>query len=181
MRLKKERSFLSEDLISELLSLSKFDKDFKFKRSSILESISNIKYCDIIYLDPPYTTRRYETNYHILEYIADINFNIEKIKYNTKAGTPDLSLIKNPFGGKNTTYKIFEEMIVRGVEKCKYLFISYSNQGFMKESDIREICNKYKLVLETESIKHKKYKSHGNDVQGELFEILWVIKKSDNI
>lgn len=175
----KNRSFITDDLISELRKLKSYDKEYKFTRGSILDSTNNVTKKDILYMDPPYTTRRYENNYHVLDYIADIDFNIDVIKYNTKSGTPDLSLIDNPFARKKDTYVIFEKMITTGIEKCNCLFISYSNQGLLKEEDINNICVKHNLSLVTEKIKHKKYKSHDVSVQGDVYEILWVIKKQN--
>ena len=46
----------------------------------------------------------------------------------------------------------------------------------MTQSDIQEIVNELGLTLFTETQRHKKYKSHTNEVSGDLWEIIWVIK-----
>lgn len=173
---KQEKKFLTDEIISELVNMEYVDnKEFNFKRMSIEESLINIEPKDIIYFDPPYTTRKYESNYQILEYISDIDFDLSYIKNDTISAAPS-KVIDNPFGKKAKTYGIFEKMISEGSKKAKVVIISYSNQGLMKQEEIQEICDKYNLELTTETMQHKKYKSHGVSVQGDLFEILWVIK-----
>jgi adenine-specific DNA-methyltransferase len=173
---KSEKKFLTEEIIDELKSINFNDsKEFNFNRMPIEESLKNIENKDIIYFDPPYNTRKYESNYQILEYISDIDFDISYIKKDTISALPSKK-INNPFGQKSKTYGIFEKMISEGSKKAKVVIISYSNQGLMKQEEIQEICDKYNLELITEKMKYKKYKSHNVSVQGELFEILWIIK-----
>jgi adenine-specific DNA-methyltransferase len=174
---KKEKPFLTKDQISDISNLKKKDINYYFKKADVLSAINDIKTpVDFIYMDPPYNTRRYETNYHILEYISNPEFNIEQIKKDSISAVPN-SKIQNPFGGKQTTKQIFNEMIFEATKKCGTLFISYNNQGIMKHEDIVQICDKYNLKLETIKKDYKKYKSHNITVQGDVEEILWVIKK----
>jgi adenine-specific DNA-methyltransferase len=174
---KEERPFLTTEILNDLNDTS-HDGDllFKFKKSNILDSIQDLDYVDLIYMDPPYTTRKYESNYHILEYISDEKFNISYIKNNTISALP-INKLNNPFGSKKSTYEIFEKMISQSINKCKTLIISYSNQGIIKDSDVKFICDKYDLKLQIVKKEYKKYKSHNVIKQGELEEILWIIKK----
>lgn len=174
---KKERPFLDSNLLNffnnkQFLS----DKKLVFKQKPISDSIQDIEWADLIYFDPPYTTRKYESNYHILEYLANINFNISDIKTNTISALPNQQ-IKNPFGSKKETPVIFKEMIQKTATKCKCLMISYSNQGLMKQEQIETICNDLNLSLTTETKEYKKYKSHNNSIEDPLYEILWIIKR----
>jgi len=173
----KSKPFFNKSLSEELSTLKFYnDKSFEFQQSKILDSIQTLDHLDILYMDPPYTTRRYENNYHVLDFISDPHFSPDNIKYGTKAGTPDLSKMINPFARKADTKVIFKEMIRLGKQKCDTLYISYSNQGLMTQSDIQEIVNELGLTLFTETQRHKKYKSHTNEVSGDLWEIIWVIK-----
>jgi adenine-specific DNA-methyltransferase len=173
---KKEKPFLTEDQIKSLLAIQKKEVNYHFKKLDVLNAIKDINgLVDLIYMDPPYNTRKYETNYHILEYISDIDFKIENVKYDTISGVPNIRF-KNPFGSKSTTKEIFDKMILDASKKCKTLIISYNNQGIMTDSDIKNICDKYNLKLETVRKDYKKYKSHNVTVQGDVEEILWIIK-----
>jgi adenine-specific DNA-methyltransferase len=175
---KKIKNFLSEETINELKEIKYLEnKNISFKKMEISDSVNDITYKDIIYFDPPYTTRKYETNYHVLDYISNLNFSIEDIKYNTITALPVNQPI-NPFGTVKNTSKAFEEMIINSVDKCRYIFISYSTQGLLNQSDIEGICDKYNLNLNVEKKEYKKYKSHNNDVQGNLEELLWIINKA---
>lgn len=174
---KNEKPFISEKQIKSLLSIKKKeDIKYSFKKLDVLDAIRDIDgVVDLIYMDPPYNTRKYETNYHILEYLTDINFKVENIKNDTISAVPNIK-IKNPFGSKSTTKGIFNDMIYHASKKCKTLIISYNNQGLMKDSDILSICDKYNLNLEIVKKNYKKYKSHSVTIQGDVEEILWIIK-----
>jgi len=174
---KKPKDFINNEIISELKNIKFYEnKVVSFKKMKISDSVNDISYKDIIYFDPPYTTRKYETNYHIIDYISNLNFSIQDIKYNTITGLP-LNQPENPFGTVKNTSKAFEDMIVKTIDKCRFIFISYSTQGLLNQSDIENICNKHNFTLNTEKKEYKKYKSHNNDVQGNLEELLWVINK----
>ncbi|WP_344925222.1 DNA adenine methylase [Aquimarina addita] len=90
---------------------------------------------DILYLDPPYNARQYGSNYHILNTIA---------KYDTfvPAGKTGLRPYKRSnYCKKRQVKTAFEELIKEA--KFKYIFLSYNNEGFMSENQIKQILQKY--------------------------------------
>lgn len=90
---------------------------------------------DILYLDPPYNARQYGANYHLLNTIAKYDTFVPKGKTGLRAYT------KSGYCSKNFVKKTFEELIENA--KFKYIFLSYNNEGLMKESDIKYIMSKY--------------------------------------
>ena len=117
-KIEKETLFLN----SKIMIL--FEKDYK-KNNLIshlkmdTEKLSNKFYNElnininknIIYLDPPYSTRSYESNYHILDYIVDFNFNpLKDIKYNSKTAQFN-NRCYNSFAKKGDTLKSLENII----------------------------------------------------------------------
>lgn len=176
----RETRYIKEDFFNVLIkekhnNLNKVN----FISGSILESLEKIEYMDVIYLDPPYNTRRYESNYHILNYIADIDFNTAHIKFDSKTGLP-FKTVENQFGSKKGTKLIFEEMIKLAVKKGKYVFISYSTDGEMSVDNIIDICKKHNIIYEIYYKDYKRFKASKIETNNkELKEIIFKLK--DNV
>lgn len=90
---------------------------------------------DILYLDPPYNTREYGANYHLLNTIAKYDCFQPK----GKTGLRDYQ--KSSFCKKNEVVQAFENLIKNA--HFKYIFLSYNNEGLMPPDVVREIMKKY--------------------------------------
>ncbi len=90
---------------------------------------------DILYLDPPYNTRQYGANYHILNTIAKYD-DFEPIG---KTGLR--KYYKSKYCSKNTIEETFNDLIKNA--NFKYIFLSYNNEGLMPVNKIRTIMSKY--------------------------------------
>ena len=73
---------------------------------------------DVLYMDPPYNSRKYDTNYHILETIA--LYDSPKIK--GKAGLRQEECKKSRFCMKKEAPLILEEMVAKA--KFDYILLS---------------------------------------------------------
>lgn len=146
----------------------------EFINGDIVSNLKKIKNKDVIYLDPPYSTRRYESNYHILNYVANLEFTVEEIK-DTKTGLPKF-IADNPFGKKKETETIFSEMILEGILKSELLAISYNTDGLIKQSWMEDFCKKNGLFLDTKKLEYKRFKSNEIKNENKLEEILWLIR-----
>lgn len=91
---------------------------------------------DILYLDPPYNERQYASNYHLLETIAKYDNPVIK----GKTGLRDYKEQKSEYCSKSSVKKAFADLIQNA--KCKYIFLSYNNEGLLSLDDIREIMSK---------------------------------------
>ena len=91
---------------------------------------------DILYLDPPYNERQYASNYHLLETIA--KYDNPQIK--GKTGLRDYSNQKSEYCSKSSVKKAFSDLIQNA--DCKYIFLSYNNEGLLGLDDIKEIMSK---------------------------------------
>lgn len=95
------------------------------------------KKCDLLYADPPYNSREYLPNYHILETIARYDYPV----ISGKTGVRNYDTQKSEFCKKSTVADAFEKLI-RDC-KCRYILISYNNEGLLSTSDLSDICSKY--------------------------------------
>ena len=95
------------------------------------------KECDLLYADPPYNSREYLPNYHILETIA--RYDYPEIYGVT--GMRNYDSQKSVFCKKNTVYSAFETL----VRDCKsrYILISYNNEAILSTQELSDICQKY--------------------------------------
>ena len=92
---------------------------------------------DILYIDPPYNTRRYDTNYHILETIA--LYDSPKIK--GKTGIRDEGNKKSMFCTKKNATQALEDLISNA--NFKYIMLSYNDEGIIPIEEIERIMSKY--------------------------------------
>lgn len=172
---------LNQNFVQKILdNLSKITQNknkASFYLNDIVENLKQIPKQNMIYLDPPYSTRRYESNYHILNYIANPEFSYTELKSNSKTGQP-IFISKNPFSQKKQTEKIFENMILEAIKKTDILAISYNTDGIITNQWMNNFCQKYNLNLDTKLQSYKRFKSKiENKNINELLEILWIIKK----
>lgn len=92
---------------------------------------------DILYLDPPYNSRQYCTNYHVLETISKYD---NPILYG-KTGLRDYKNQKSLYCSKKTVLPTFNDLIENS--NFKYIFLSYNNEGLMSLEEIKYIMSQY--------------------------------------
>lgn len=118
------------------------------------ELLSHVK-GDILYLDPPYNSRKYDTNYHILETIA--LYDNPKIK--GKTGMRDENSKRSLFCIKNKAAGYLESLIKRA--NFKYIFLSYNDEGIIPLEEIERIFSKYGAYSK-EEIDYRRFKADSN-------------------
>lgn len=130
---------------------------------------------DILYLDPPYNSRQYASNYHLLETISRYDF--PEIKGVT--GIRDYTNQKSAFCIRKDVLRAFEDIIENA--NFENIILSYSNEGLMS---FEEIENTLKTHGEPDTFKrydipYRKYKSKVNKKEKILYESLFYIKKKN--
>lgn len=101
------------------------------------ENIIELVQGDILYLDPPYNSRQYFSNYHILE---TLSLGADPI-IKGKTGMPNYMDKKSNFSSKRKVKESFEKII--SVAKVNHIFLSYNNEGLMSPNEIKSIMEKY--------------------------------------
>ena len=135
--------------------------------------ILNEKY-DLLYADPPYNSREYLPNYHILETIA--RYDYPELKGVT--GMRNYENQKSVFCKKNTVHSAFENLI----KDChsKYLLISYNNEGIISTGDLCEICEEYAIgnSFRLMEIDYRRYKNKIPNNKEGLKEQLYFLRRN---
>jgi adenine-specific DNA-methyltransferase len=129
---------------------------------------------DILYLDPPYNSRQYAPNYHLLETIS--RYDNPKIKGVT--GMRPYDDVKSDFCIKNKVLDVFEDL----VEKANFssIVMSYSTDGLMTSSQIETIFKRYGIEnsYKRYDIPYNKYKSKIPGKTNGLQEYIFYIRKN---
>lgn len=120
-----------------------------------IDLISKLKGADIVYVDTPYNTRQYPSNYHVLENIAKW----DKQKVRGVTGQSNLDNEKSDFAMKKKAKKAMEKLLNN--INSKHVLISYSTDGIIDKNDflnmIRAVAKDEKV--DVYEIKYRKYKS----------------------
>lgn len=132
---------------------------------------------DILYIDPPYNSRQYVPNYHVLETIAKYDYP----EVYGVTGLRNYEKQKSKYCNKKYVKESFEELIKYA--KFTHIIVSYSTDGLMSVDDIEEILIKYgvKDSFKLYKIPYRKYKSKHEQRTIELYELIFYIRKNDNL
>jgi len=129
--------------------------------------------CDILYLDPPYNSRQYAPNYHILETVA--RYDNPHIKGVT--GMRNYTDQKSQFCKRETATEALKDIAKNG--NCDHLILSYNDEGLMADSDIRKALS-VKGRVEVKRIKYRRFKSHSRGSEHvnkrAVHELLYYVK-----
>lgn len=90
---------------------------------------------DILYLDPPYNSRQYGANYHLLNTIARYD------DFQPKGKTGLRDYYRSAYCQKGKVSEHFENLIKSA--QFEYVFLSYNNEGLMSPEEIQLIMKKY--------------------------------------
>ena len=152
-----------------LINKNTNNKVYKEDCNNLIKNISG----DILYMDPPYNTRKYNTNYHILETIA--YGDMPEIKGKTGIRC-DGQISK--FNSKTQAIKALEDIIQNA--EFKYIFLSYNDEGIMTLNDIENLMKKYGTYKRYEK-NHKRYKANKDKevTKKTTIEYLHVLIKED--
>lgn len=121
------------------------------------EMIKEIE-CDVLYIDPPYNTRQYPPNYHILETIATW----DSPRLTGKTGMRPYNDQKSQYCQKEKCVEALEDLIKNA--RAKHILLSYNSEGLIPEREIKRIIES-KGKLEITEIPHRRYKSHSHGKQ----------------
>lgn len=170
--LKKWDNRALKKLILEKIEIKNNNKNnicYNEDANTLIKSIS----WDILYIDPPYNTRQYLPNYHLLETIA--KYDEPKIYW--KTWMRPYKDVRSKYCIKNEVLNEFEKLIK--FANFKHIIISYSTEWIMKEEEIIRILEKYckKEKLKVYRIPYRRYKHTKWVTNNNLEELLFYIEK----
>lgn len=123
---------------------------------------------DIVYLDPPYNTRQYSSNYFLLNYIVEYN---KDIKIKGKTGIIE-NWNRSSFCSKSTIKQSLID-VLNNIDTTILAF-SYNNEGLLS---LGELINIFKSKFDKVAVYEKeynKYKSQKNNTKESVVEYIFI-------
>jgi len=170
--LKKFKKSALQKMILEPAIFDDTDKNhivYNMDSNELIKKISG----DILYIDPPYTSRQYSSNYHLLNTIALYDDFVPYGKTGLREYTRSL------FCQKGVVEDVFENLLINAA--FKYIFVSYSSDGLMQTSTIEKIMKKFGNYKRFET-NYKRFKADRSDKRkykdSQMKEYLHFVKRS---
>jgi adenine-specific DNA-methyltransferase len=128
---------------------------------------------DILYIDPPYNSRQYAPNYHLLETIS----RYDNPEIHGVTGMRPYGDTKSAFCIKAEVPDVFEDLVAKA--KFSNIVMSYSTDGLMTSEQIESVLRRHGVESSYKryNIPHRKYKSKIANETKTLQEYLFYIHK----
>lgn len=128
------------------------NKEFNTDSVELIDRLTDI---DIVYIDPPYNTRQYPSNYHVLENIAKW----EKPELKGVTGQANLDNEKSDFSTKRKAKDAMQKLLSK--VSAKHVLISYSTDGIIDKDEFVEMIKPFARDgrVDVHEIAYRKYKS----------------------
>ncbi len=165
-----KRAFKKFELVSlDILTNNKQNRCFNEDGVELVSKISG----DILYVDPPYNSRQYPSNYHVLETAAKYDY--PEVKGIT--GIRSYKDQKSNFCIKKLVINEFARLIENA--QFKHIILSYNSDGLMSIDDIEIIMKKFgkEDTYKVYEIPYKRFKSRTLTKKDNLKEFLFYIEK----
>lgn len=154
----------------DVIDNKKNNKSYNMDANKLIEELSG----DILYLDPPYNSRQYAPNYHLLETISKY----DHPEIHGVTGMRPYDEIKSSFCIKSEVSETFEDLINKA--HFSNIVMSYSTDGLMSSNEIEQILKKYGIpeTYKLYSIPYRQYMSKKTKQTECLYENIFFIKKN---
>lgn len=155
----------------KVLDNKRFNKTFNEDANELIKKID----VDIAYVDPPYNSRQYASNYHVLENIARNN----KPTLKGKTKIFDWSEKKSDYSSKVRALEAMKDLITN--INATHIVMSYNTEGIIPNDDLIELMKEVSIdgIVDVERINYPKYNSKKPSSIKDLHEILIYIKKRE--
>lgn len=148
------------------------------------------KKCDILYLDPPYNWRQYDSNYHLLNTLARYREikNIKKFEDNIVGASGENRVEKLQYTSFNNNSKFAERLFEAIIKsKSKIVAVSYSDSiSNHKKGKINDLIDEFNSFFSDQTvfssftlyqIESVNFESRKGNKKQKIHELLFVAKK----
>lgn len=156
----------------EVFSNGMKNKSYNEDSLKLIKRISG----DILYIDPPYNSRQYAPNYHVLETIA----RYDNPELSGITGMRSYDEQKSAFCSKSEVNEAFHQLIASA--DFSHIIMSYNSSGLMKENFIEKVLkdNGIASTYALQKIPYRKYKSKIYDESGVCEYLFYIQKKTQS-
>ena len=151
-----------KDLTMVPTEIIRSDVPHQVFRQDANQLIEDIR-CDVLYLDPPYNTRQYITNYHLLETVA--RYDAPALHGKTGLRNDDDSE-KSAYCSKSDCYRVFQSLIEKA--DARHVLVSYNNEGILSRDEVMSILSLRGEPRCDSPINYRRFKSNSHGDQSVL-------------
>jgi adenine-specific DNA-methyltransferase len=148
---------LDEGLLDKLLQDDTITHHATNQDLMSLLQINDLASYDVVYIDPPYNTRRYDHNFHLLETVSKYDY--PKVK--GKTGTRVEDDKKSNFCSKTMAQQEFASVFSK--IKSKYIFISYNSESIVSKDRMMELLSTHWDNVHCFEKQYSRFKSNKNN------------------
>ncbi|MDP2940424.1 MAG: DNA adenine methylase [Candidatus Omnitrophota bacterium] len=158
-------------LVPNLIESNLEHQVYKDDSNKIIDNLAG----DILYIDPPYNSRQYAANFHILETLACW----DEPKVYGKTGLRPYEEKKSVYSQKSKCKEFFAELIAKA--RTSYILMSYNNEGIIphdfiiktlsKRGDVRVYARDYRRFRTERDHENRHYKVHDDRVQENIYVV----------
>jgi len=165
-----KRSSKTFELIKlDIITNGKNNKCYNVDGLELLKNISG----DILYIDPPYNSRQYPPNYHVLETAAKYDYPA----LNGVTGLRPYDDQKSDFCKSSKVIAAFDALIKYA--NFEHIILSYNTEGLMKIEDIEMVMKRHAIAstFKVYELKYRRFKSRSTKFKDSLKELIVYIRK----
>ena len=148
---------------------SKQNKAYNEDANKLVQKVK----ADIVYIDTPYNSRQYASNYHLLENVA----RNEQPHLNGVTKIFDWKNLKSDYATKSRALGAMRDLI-KNID-ATHIILSYNNEGIISEEDLTTILKEFSVdgLVDIKKIPYRKYQSKKISKVKELHELLFYIQR----
>ena len=148
-----------KDLTMVPAEIIRSDVPHQVFRGDANQLIEDIR-CDVLYLDPPYNTRQYIANYHLLETIA----RYDAPSLHGKTGLRNYEDgEKSAYCSKSDCHRAFQDLIEKA--DARYILVSYNDEGILSRDELMSILSLRGTPYCNSPIDYRRFKSNSHGDQ----------------
>lgn len=119
----------------------------------------------LVYIDPPYNSRQYNANYHILETIA--RWDLDYLQPRGVTGLRSLGENKSDYCRKGRVEGAFRRLF--GLINAEYVLFSYNNEGLLSREELEAIFGEYCSAVDFQEIPYRRFRAD-NDGDNRVYK-----------
>lgn len=137
---------------------------FCMDSESLLQKLSETR-LKLVYIDPPYNSRQYNANYHILETIA--RWDLNEIEPKGITGLRSSRENRSDYCRKPRALYAFQKLF--SLLNTDYVLFSYSSEGLVTKQELETLFNEYCSTVRFEEIPYRRFRAD-NDGENRVYK-----------
>lgn len=120
----------------------------------LLRALAGTRF-ELVYVDPPYNSRQYNANYHLLETIA--RWDLDKFEPRGLTGLRNAKENRSRYCLKSKVLEGFRRLLA--LMNTEYVLFSYNDEGLASREDLEDLFSSTCMSVKFEEIPYKRFRA----------------------